>query len=1022
MSQSISVKENGRDWEYNIEELLKFEKVEGSSEQISCVEAFQSNIYLGTTSGRVLHYYHFDDINEYMLISEINVTSKGRPITKILVIGEIERALILGDETLHVFAIPELSPSNISRIKGIRDILVLEGVETSEGRVVRLLMASELKVRVTEINKEQIKLIRDINYSNAHRCCLAKKTGKKKGTIAIVSNDKAYDLIDLDTVHKVDLFDYNTLGKVYLNDPHIVPFVDKDSSNKEYLLTIQSDELTCMAMFINSIGDVTRGTLLWHKIGRPSSGILVDWPFVISLCSDKSENEGSAHTCFKLVFSSLKELEVCSVFDMKEIIYGPAKTEPQMSFAKDDSDIYTKTEDFSQQNLNCCFLQNTSFPISKPDKQKQRLLARVSVNNNENVEEKTYLSESSKIIFDSEVVRIIYEVSTVVLFSRALVDALKRDDDGDIVHSLADLTNQAIGDEKSYFMHLLFLLYIRNDDREHCKELLFAQSFKNVLKLSKLDIDPRFLLYLTKKKFDDEMIKNFLFATKFFRGIKEIVDNDAYSWPLSENLIFDYVERIYKELKVNGGDDTDIRSLRYVIYYFRYLTSGEILNFIEKADSSFWKDYDEFDEKLMNLLQKRKNYIALLYIYMNSSTDDNIQDKERSIKICELSFRILMGQVSDPDLEKANYKITFGDTEIDLVGAVLNNLNVLEGTTEYGKYLLDILKCDMHRGMDYMKSNHNSNNDVVYRQVMEEISHEESGSIDFSNMKIEYMETIFKDSLDKGLGDIEGSLLEELLFEIIRKLTIACEKDEQFKTDVANLLHRYQEQNSLTHADWPKMTWPKFLNINMRNSNSEFYIKLILKLIELLLLRVKICQKPYDDVLANIDEKIENLQELKYLRSIYDNDITLDVLLEYSDFTNSEYYSLYGTIIFFDNCFYSEHYRSKLAQVEECPADASREKLFTVFNHYLKFKDTDGRNFSVMHFLTTYGSRFEAKTILNSLPHDIPIVYLEIYLKELIIRLNLTHKDTQMQKVMTKVEAKLISEICRSLVSCSELK
>ena len=256
---------------YRISPVLKDLSLE-EDETITAVETFENNIYIGTSHGNLLHFHRFEDTSEYIFITKLEINP--HPITKLLCVPFIQRLLVVSNRITFAFSLPELSPCHMKRMKDVNDMQLLSN---------SILVLSPSKIRIIKIQDDNIMVSKEINYSGA-------VTGNscRDSHFIIVANNVNYDIIDLDNNRKVPLFAYKTETEV---SPLIVSF------DNEYLLTILSDASTSMAMFINSSGDVTRGTLTWVGQGYPGKGLAVESQYVFSAFDNK------------FVVSSLESLE-----------------------------------------------------------------------------------------------------------------------------------------------------------------------------------------------------------------------------------------------------------------------------------------------------------------------------------------------------------------------------------------------------------------------------------------------------------------------------------------------------------------------------------------------------------------------------------------------------------------------------------------------------------------------------------------------------------------------------------------
>lgn len=282
-------------------------------ETVSSVASYQSNLYIGTSSGQLLHYHSFEDAPDYLLISQLPIGS-GKPVKKILVLADIERALVLSGSTIHVVTLPELSPSHVGKVKDANDMLLLQQIRKTAPNPgqkpqppnEKVVVYTPSKIRLLQFSHDNVKLLKDINYTDAQiGVSCAAGTSSNYSNLCLVANGSNYDIVDMQQTRKIPLFEYNAGGDPVR--PFIVPFAAHDKKGKEeYLLTVNSDRTTSMAMFINSVGDVTRGTLSWIDEGYPSNGLVVSWPYTLGLFSKPGKHSilnVSSLVTFDVVYS-----------------------------------------------------------------------------------------------------------------------------------------------------------------------------------------------------------------------------------------------------------------------------------------------------------------------------------------------------------------------------------------------------------------------------------------------------------------------------------------------------------------------------------------------------------------------------------------------------------------------------------------------------------------------------------------------------------------------------------------------
>lgn len=271
-------------YHYRSKSILEATDALKKGEIISYVSVYESNVYIGTSFGQLLHFHSFEDSPQFILISQQRV--RNSPIVKIVVLQSSERVVVLCGGVLNLYSLPELSPLQSGKLNNVLDVLPFKS---------DLLVITHEKIRIIRFIDTEVKLLKLI--------IMQSKRAVFHGKCLISANDTQYQLIkDSDTV---PLFDY-TQSEATETDvtPFIVPF--KDKNKNEILLTIRSDESTTMGMFINDLGEPTRGTILWDQ-GYPQS-LAVSGLYVLGIFEDK------------LIISSIEDLMVKTEQNIEEPI------------------------------------------------------------------------------------------------------------------------------------------------------------------------------------------------------------------------------------------------------------------------------------------------------------------------------------------------------------------------------------------------------------------------------------------------------------------------------------------------------------------------------------------------------------------------------------------------------------------------------------------------------------------------------------------------------------------------------
>ena len=187
---------------------------------ITCVELWESNLYIGTSAGEVLHFVSLPpDANDasqdptFIFASRLQPNSNPssdsqskRGVQQILVLSSVGKACLLCNGTLSFYSLPELSPalrnvvvSNCSWVGGT-DLNASEEV-AAEGVV--LMICVQKCVRLVQIS-DGPHLIRNIEYAN----CLI---SARRNQFACVADSQSYALLDVENRQKINLFPISSL-------------------------------------------------------------------------------------------------------------------------------------------------------------------------------------------------------------------------------------------------------------------------------------------------------------------------------------------------------------------------------------------------------------------------------------------------------------------------------------------------------------------------------------------------------------------------------------------------------------------------------------------------------------------------------------------------------------------------------------------------------------------------------------------------------------------------------------------
>ncbi|SCU80607.1 LADA_0B08570g1_1 [Lachancea dasiensis] len=227
-------------------------------------DAFDSNLYLGTDQGDLLHYFEMEPGN-YMLVSQTKVDGeKNDTVESIKALSLIEIAIVQCPGTLHFFLLPEFAPvPNMESVRGVSDFEILRYSSTTNSYKVRLF--SSEGVRNASISSKKVS-VSDFVYSGPV------KRARTHHKSMMASDGTNYQLIDLKTGSELPLF------HVSETTANLKPVIASYREGEFLLACGSSADEGAMGLVVNCQGDITQGTVAFEKFPLD---IVVDLPFII---------------------------------------------------------------------------------------------------------------------------------------------------------------------------------------------------------------------------------------------------------------------------------------------------------------------------------------------------------------------------------------------------------------------------------------------------------------------------------------------------------------------------------------------------------------------------------------------------------------------------------------------------------------------------------------------------------------------------------------------------------------------
>ncbi|XDT40303.1 Citron homology (CNH) domain profile [Nakaseomyces glabratus] len=239
---------------------------------ITCMDADENHIYLGTSEGELLHYYEIEG-GEYLLVSrmpfENNSTSS---IKKIKLLPNIDRALILCGTRLAMFLLPEFAPCpNVKSINDVNDFDIHSYSRSTN--TYRTLVASDKNIMVFKYGSNAIsagKIL--IDYKNVQYI-------KAHDNILLLVRDYEYELYNLEDRNSIPLFRVSETGNGSIN-----PLME-DFNSKMFILSSggNSKDDNAMGLVVDHVGEIVKATLVFDHYPQ---NVVIHYPYILALFHD----------------------------------------------------------------------------------------------------------------------------------------------------------------------------------------------------------------------------------------------------------------------------------------------------------------------------------------------------------------------------------------------------------------------------------------------------------------------------------------------------------------------------------------------------------------------------------------------------------------------------------------------------------------------------------------------------------------------------------------------------------------
>lgn len=247
------------------------------------VEAWENNLYIGTSDGQLIHYLYDqisseDNASNSMILSKRPLGYGKNVVQRIALFPQIGKAIIFCDTTLSFYSLPEMSPlppQNFPPIKGVTCFcydISKEG-KTDQDGAIRFCAMKRKMIVIYSLGDRLSEEVQIPLPDGAITAC-------QYGPYVCAADNHQYKLINLHEKRMIPLMPYTNGGSEPFNP--IITII----SEKEFLLALPpySGQMI-IGQFMSFGGEPVRGTLEWQNFPR---AIGVEYPYTVALLRDNT--------------------------------------------------------------------------------------------------------------------------------------------------------------------------------------------------------------------------------------------------------------------------------------------------------------------------------------------------------------------------------------------------------------------------------------------------------------------------------------------------------------------------------------------------------------------------------------------------------------------------------------------------------------------------------------------------------------------------------------------------------------
>ncbi|CAM0141457.1 hypothetical protein VKS41_003834 [Umbelopsis sp. WA50703] len=266
---------------------------------IEAVEAWDNNLYVGTSDGHILHYVIEEQQSELnsddakyssRLDAKINLELGKKVVEKIVVLPQVSKAMVLCDSTISFYTLPFFEPIPVSIIPQIKGVSCFTHDTAQDGQI-----GEDGTIKLCVIKRRMIQL-----YKIGELVQLKKEVPLPNGAITVARHRHNLCLADMHQYKLVNL--QLSTATALIPTPQSIsgsqgstpqspgtfipkPLIAVVGDGEFLVVSGNVNNQTTIGIFVNSVGDAIRGTLQWASYPR---SITVQFPYVIALLRNKT--------------------------------------------------------------------------------------------------------------------------------------------------------------------------------------------------------------------------------------------------------------------------------------------------------------------------------------------------------------------------------------------------------------------------------------------------------------------------------------------------------------------------------------------------------------------------------------------------------------------------------------------------------------------------------------------------------------------------------------------------------------